>query len=498
MSFGVTLTGFKIKRLSDVQSESKARFEEEFGDAFDLDPRTPEGILKVIFDERISTVWELAEDVYASQYPDSSEGVPLDNAVSLNGLVRKVATKSVVESGRGFGVFGTTIPALTVISVVNKPESRFVTQVSTDIDIAAVDEVQDITFSLVPDGGTWVLEFEGEQTSTLTNTTTNVQLRAALEALSGIGSGNVAVTGDFTSGFTITFQGALAGLPITNLIEFSNSLVQGATSVVISFAETTPGSKAKTALMLLLAETAGEVAANANTLNVIETPVAGLEDYLNEEDADIGAAVESDPTLKIRRRNELQLAGAATPEAIRSALLDILDVTAVRVFFNNTEIFDLEGRPPGTVDIVIQGADDDDLAEEIFDVVAAGIGFFGTIEKTIVDSQGFDNTIRFSRPTDLDIFVEIDLTTSAAFPPDGLTRVRDDILAYAALLGIGDTVVVFGSDPSVSCSFQDVPGILDYVIRIGKTASPTLDDNVIVGNKEIADFDSSRITIIEL
>ena len=69
-------------------------------------------------------------------------------------------------------------------------------------------------------------------------------------------------------------------------------------------------------------------------------------------------------------------------------------------------------------------------------------------------------------------------------------------MAYGTDLGIGEDVVVFGSDPSLSCAFQAIPGITDFVIRVGTAVSPALDDNIVIAARELAVFDSSRTTVV--
>ena len=606
MAFGVTIDGFIKKRLADVQVETLAAFQAVFGKGFDMDPRSPEGQIKGILDGRIATLWDLGEAIYFSQYPDPSEGINLDNAVSLTGIVRKNPRSSIVESGVGRGIFGTIIPLGTIISVTGNPDARFVTDAAQTISIAAIDEIQRLDFGEETDGGSLVIDFNGDLTGALASGASAATIEAALEALPSIGVGNVTVTGSFPvnevqtlsfdltpdsgsftitfggfttaaiafgasaaavesalealtsigvgnvsvsgtiddiTGLTIIFQGSLGGTDQTE-VTATSSLLQGATPVVITPGTTTPGAangfvidfspgtlaglpqpqitiptntlvfdgaavsatpsttvegdKAKTPEFQLTAEDTGPTVAGAGSLTVIETPVVGLENFTNVEDADIGAAIESDIKLKSRRREELQIAGAATPEAIRSDLLDINDVTAVVVFFNNKSIIDIDGRPPHSADIVVQGGDEDVIADRIFNTVAGGIETIGTIAKVVIDSQGFPQDVNFSRPTDVDIFVEIDLTVNVAlFPADGLQQVEDAILAYGNALDIGKPVVVYGSAPSLSCSFDAIPGILDYTIRVSRDSGPpTVDDNISIAAREISDFDSSRITVV--
>ncbi len=245
----------------------------------------------------------------------------------------------------------------------------------------------------------------------------------------------------------------------------------------------------------LISEETGEIVANTGTLTIIETPLGGVDSFTNESDATLGAEIESDPDLKLKRNTELQIAGSATIDAIISELNSRALVTAVIVFQNIFSIIDLDGRPPKSLDIVVLGDDEQDLADAIFKVVGGGNETIGDITKTVIDGENFSHTIKFSRPTPVDIHIELDLTVDGNYPGDGDAQVENALLAYGNLQNIGQDVIIFGSNPLI-CSFDEIPGILDVVIRIGKLINPTLNDNIIIAAREIAEFDSARITIV--
>lgn len=507
MAFGITEDGFQRKRLEDIQTETETDFKSRFGDEFDLDPRSPEGQLKALFDDRMALLWEALEDKYFSQYPRSSTGVNKERAVSLVGLGRNPALASIVTRGVGFGVFGTVLLANTpiVISVQGNPAARFQLNADAVISIAAVNELQTVVPDTTPTSGGFDWTFEGQTASILFNDN-NAAILAKLEALTSIGAGNVAVSGVVdATGLGITFQGTLGGLP-QNLATIANNTLDDGAPVAITNTVQAEGSKAKTPDLELTAENTGSIAAPAGTLTVIESVVTGLEDWTNIEDAILGNDQETDAELELRRVQEVQIAGAATPDAIRADLLQVQGVTAVVVFFNNTQITDSEGRPPKTVDLVVENGDEDQIADAVFGTVAAGIGYVGDITKNVLDSQGFQNEVKFSRPTDVDIWVEIDLIVDLSkFPQDqtlptpsdkGRAEVADAVITYGDILGIGEDIIVNGSTPNLGCAFQDVPGIIDYTLRVGKTASPTVDDNITITPREIAGFDLTRITVV--
>jgi len=256
------------------------------------------------------------------------------------------------------------------------------------------------------------------------------------------------------------------------------------------------GGTFKSLPITLVSEETGEIVANTGTLTVIETPQAGLDSFINESDATLGSVIESDPDLKLKRNTELQIAGSATIDAIIAELNARALTTAVIVFQNVTSIIDLDGRPPHSLDIVVLGDIEQDLAEAIFAVVGGGIETIGDITKAVLDSEGFSHTVKFSRPAPIEIYIEMDLTINGdLYPVDGDDQVEAALLAYGELQNVGQDVIVFGSN-SLICAVNDIPGITDVVIRVGKNAGPPNDNNVVIAAREIAEFDSARITIV--
>lgn len=254
------------------------------------------------------------------------------------------------------------------------------------------------------------------------------------------------------------------------------------------------GATFKSGYIKLVAEEAGPTSAPAGTLTEIETPVSGLESFTNEEDAIIGSEIEDDATLKQRRNQELQIAGSATLEAIFSELSARPLVQAAIVFENNKFVEDSEGRPPKSLDIVVLGDEEQDLADAIFKVVGGGINTIGDISNEVVDSQGFSHTVKFSRPVEVPIYVELDLTVDPSYPSDGDDQVKNAIVEYGENQGVGQDVIVYGYRSLINV-FNDIPGIIDISLKIGKTDAPADDSNVDVLPRELAEFDTSRITI---
>lgn len=101
------------------------------------------------------------------------------------------------------------------------------------------NEVQIVTITGTPTGGTFVLAWGGNQTAPIAFDVLAAALEDALELLPGVGEGQVAVTGT-NPAFTVTFTGTLAHSPQALVTLFLNSLT-GGTSPSVATIEATEG-----------------------------------------------------------------------------------------------------------------------------------------------------------------------------------------------------------------------------------------------------------------
>lgn len=107
--------------------------------------------------------------------------------------------------------------------------------------VTSQNEVQTITITGTPTGGTFQLGFKGYLTAALAYNANAAAVQAALEAVTTIGTGGVAVTGGPGPGtpYVATFQNQLGGQALPNLSTVA--AFTGGTSPAIAVAETTPG-----------------------------------------------------------------------------------------------------------------------------------------------------------------------------------------------------------------------------------------------------------------
>ena len=95
--FGLTPQGFKIKRLPDIHAENQNLLLAAFGE-INLDPQSIFGQLIGVISKVQADLWENLQDVYFSQYPNSAEGISLDNVVQINAIQRLAAKQTKVTA----------------------------------------------------------------------------------------------------------------------------------------------------------------------------------------------------------------------------------------------------------------------------------------------------------------------------------------------------------------------------------------------------------------
>ena len=91
MDYGITPQGFIIKDENAILSEMVAQGQNLFGATQDLSYADPIGQNIAVAARAIAQTWQALEDTYNSFYVDQAEGVSLDRAVALRGIVRQLA-----------------------------------------------------------------------------------------------------------------------------------------------------------------------------------------------------------------------------------------------------------------------------------------------------------------------------------------------------------------------------------------------------------------------
>jgi hypothetical protein len=249
----------------------------------------------------------------------------------------------------------------------------------------------------------------------------------------------------------------------------------------------------------------GPIEAIMGAIDSIVTPVVGWTGVSNALAVVPGRDVETDAELRIRREQSVVAPGSCTDQAIRADLEALADVEAAVVISNRTLVVDGYGTPGKSFLTVIwpNTADQDAIADVLWDNLSAGMYSHGVdVTKTITDSRGYAQVVRWSWATDLELHVEAVLTYSAPYAPatsDDLVAAA--ILAEAEYFEVGGDVEVDDFVAAISrrtdAGIKAIPGIVTLSVRVKFGAAPGPGDtvNLAVAITAIATLDPGDIVV---
>lgn len=242
----------------------------------------------------------------------------------------------------------------------------------------------------------------------------------------------------------------------------------------------------------------GPIPANAGTLTQITNSLAGWTAITNPLDATLGALEETDTAYRQRQEADLAAPGASTVDAMASDIRDVAGVEQAFVFENTSLVTDGEGLPGKAFEVVIYdgavpAADDDEVAQAIWDSKPSGAQSYGTSSGTAIDKNGDPQTVYFSRAVVVPIYLEFDVSVDAQkFPAGGATLIKTAATDRGNELALGDDVVAL----VIASAALSVQGVKDVTsLRLGLAASPVGTANLTIGSRSIAKFDTSRIVV---
>lgn len=445
---GLTSTGFVSETLETIRAAIDSELQDVFGDSVDLSDGSVLGQLVTIVAERLVTLWELAEAINSSQDPNEATGPSLDSLSFLTGTIRLPATASTTT----LTLTGTPT---TIVGAASEASTS-----STSIDFATSASATIATLAAWAASTAYVV---GDR---VTNTVGSTAAWEATVAGTSAGSGGPDTTG----------------------------LSQGDTDVDNTVTWRFLGLGAGAVDVAAVATATGPSVGVAFDITTIETPVSGWDSVINLLDAVVGTNVETDEALRTRRQVELARAGTSTLDAIRADLLQVAAVTAVTVFHNPTDVTDADSVPPHAVEALVLNGADQDIFDKLLASVAAGIATHGTESGTADDSEGTSHAVEFSRPVEKNIWVEITLIKEAAtYPSDGDAQVELAIVTFGDAQATGKDAV----SSSIGSQAFGVTGVLDVTAtKIGLADPPTLETTIAISLRELAVFDTSRITVV--
>lgn len=184
-------------------------------------------------------------------------------------------------------------------------------------------------------------------------------------------------------------------------------------------------------------ETAGTIVAPAGTIVTIATPTPGWQTVSNIYDAVQGQPVETDAALRLRQAESVALPALTVIDGMNSALAALSGIVRLKTYENDTNVVDMNGIPPHTIAVVVEGGDVGDICQTIALKKTPGCGTYGVVGELVYDQQGVPNFIKFFPLRIVQIFVEVTLTALEGYTSTIGAAIIAQVVAFISALPIG-------------------------------------------------------------
>lgn len=482
--YGITETGLRIKRFDTILSEINAFQTEGFGVQVGANTRSFLNTLNTSVADKIAELWELGADIYHNLSPMSAEGAALDNAVQFGGNSREKA-RSTYYPIHCECTEGITLDEETLIESDTNPAIKFLSAEERTISRSSFNKAKVKVVSTQP-GEAYTVALNG----TLYSYTCKAQ--DGPEAI--LGGLRDLILADEAEAFTASVDSENVLL----IIEAAD--VESENSMLLTDNLTT---ESVTAIISFASEEPGEVSLPNGAITKIVTAPTGFLSCTNLCGYVAGRLLETDVELRQSYVDKIFSRSSRMTDSIRSAILaNCAGVTAAQVYENRTNETDSEGRPPHSVEAVVDGGSNSDIAEQILATVSAGITTYGTVS---VDVPGEDDDmieVCFNRPTYIYCWFKVTLTISKAslVPANYAELVETAIVDAMSQVENGEDVVP--QQQFLPAIYEQVPGISYIDVSIYTTTSASEGQpssyplrSVEITNRQRAMTSSTRIEV---
>lgn len=225
-----------------------------------------------------------------------------------------------------------------------------------------------------------------------------------------------------------------------------------------------------------------------NTTLTIETVTLGLTNAVTFENAEVGVEEETDTQLRERFLFSRTKNAQNSAEAITAKIAALPDVKQVRVLENNTAQRDALGVEPHSIDVIVYGGNDEEIANVIYQNKGAGVGLQGNT-LTSLKKDGETRPIRFDKVSLVDIQVSMRCVRYEDFTEIDKDKIKK--LLANQIFKIGQTV----SLSRLYSPINQVGGFWVKELKIARKGQQLKAENVALQPRDLARIMESDITI---
>lgn len=237
----------------------------------------------------------------------------------------------------------------------------------------------------------------------------------------------------------------------------------------------------------------GAISASANTLNMIKTPLFGWVSATNNAAMTVGKVRESDQKLRTRRRGSVSKGNRNMTEALWAKLADLVGVIDVAVLENATQNEDSRGLPPHSIHVVIAGGDDSEIAETIWLSKTGGTVVAGTESHIVIDEVGGEQVMKFSRPVDASINIEVFITPLIGYSFSTESLIKNVLVSYLQeAISVGGSII----NSALYSPLNEIGGFAIDRIEMAKDGEPLAEKSIYLDFNERLVISATDIEVI--
>nr|WP_314098070.1 hypothetical protein [uncultured Lachnoanaerobaculum sp.] len=473
-NYGLTDNGFVIKRLDTILNE----IHEELSDGFGIDTRISKpsflDVLVTTFAGQIANLWEVAQDSYYAKYPSSATGVHLDNSIQYGGIRREMAARTIYPL-HCTGIDGTKVRRHTPVATNTNPETRL--YAINDFEISRskfnscrlkVVAVENANYSITINGSEYIY-------------TNNSNDKAAL--VTGIANSlrnsdfNVNVDGD-----GIIIADKLLGR-VSKLV-LSSNLTTDYIVTIASF-ET---------------EKFGKIQLPNDVITKLVDNIAGFTNVRNRLQPIYGREAQTDVELRQAYIAKSALRSNTMVDSVVAEILNtVVGIETVSGFENDTDFVNDRQMPPHSIEFVVEGGEDSEIASAILRKKAGGIQTYGSVVVDVPGKYGDSIPIKFNRPTYIYVWLKIVLHCKRSSLPDNYKKmVSSLIVENNKKISTGKSLLI---QTLIESLYEVIPGLTyvdiqsAYRDNLSQTPTNFVAKNVLVNSRQKIILSEDRIEV---
>lgn len=256
----------------------------------------------------------------------------------------------------------------------------------------------------------------------------------------------------------------------------------------------------------------------ANSITEFVNPMSGVDTVNNPLSSSGGSETESDADFRNRIKSE-GLYGGSSVNSIQSKLNSIESVLSAVVYENVDNAPDAEELPAKSIECVIFGGSEAEIADVLLNYKPAGIESYGNKTLTLTDVKGIQRTFKYTEPDPVDLYVIITITKNSDWAIIGSAEdtnkreaVKENIVRVIGgnynYDGVSKDYKTRGSNSTIyaweliAAQFgidqyktEKVSGIANQTVLLGTSAGPTLSDPVVIGRRHFPRIDRDKIMV---